>query len=64
MIDGETVRSGAADPGTEMEVLSSAAGYYYGYLDKDDMPYSRESGYFRTYEEAERAMLNSEGIRS
>ena len=37
---------------SELQVLKSAAGYYIGRTE-DGMPYSRESGYFRTYEEAE-----------
>jgi hypothetical protein len=49
-----------------MEVLKSAAGYYIGFFcysmpKNDDAefcygPYSRESGYYRRYEEAEAAM--------
>jgi hypothetical protein len=46
MFPGETVLSGAPHPGTELQVLSSGAGYYIGYLCKDGMPYSRESDYF------------------
>ena len=42
---GETVLSGAQHPGTELEVLSSGAGYYLGYRDEDGAPYSRETSY-------------------
>lgn len=35
-----------------MEVCQSAAGYYLGYMSIYHGPYSRESGYFKTYEEA------------
>jgi len=45
-IKGETVLTGAPHPGTPLTVMSSAAGYYLGYRDKDGAPYSRESGYF------------------
>lgn len=45
-------------------VMQSAAGYYIGRTCRDreeggfpfDEPYSRESGYFRSYEEAEKAL--------
>jgi hypothetical protein len=56
MLKGETVFSGAPHPGTELMVLKSAAGYYLGFLDKDDFPYSRESEYFVTGEAAKRAL--------
>ena len=42
---GETVLSGAQHPGTELEVLSSNAGFYLGYRDEDGLPYSRETMY-------------------
>jgi hypothetical protein len=44
-------------PESTNEVLRSAAGYYIG-TQCECGPYSRESGYYRTYEEAESA-LNS-----
>jgi hypothetical protein len=53
MIPGETVASGAPHPGTEIQILSTPAGYYIGYLTGDGFPYSRESGYYTTREEAE-----------
>jgi hypothetical protein len=56
MLTGETVFSGADDPGTDIKVLQSAAGYYIGYLDTDGAPYSRESNYFHTREKAELAL--------
>ena len=46
MIPGETVLSGGEHPGTQLQVLSSGAGYYLGFTDKDGLPYSRESVYF------------------
>lgn len=56
MFKGETVSTGAAHPGTPLQVLKSAAGYYIGYLDTDGCPYSRESGYFPTQEAAQAAL--------
>lgn len=41
---------------SELQVLKSAAGYYIGRTE-EGMPYSRESTYFRTYEEA-KELLN------
>lgn len=53
MHPGETVHTGAPKPaGEKLQVLSSNAGYYLGYLE-DGMPYSRETVYFRTETEAE-----------
>jgi hypothetical protein len=48
---------------TVMQILKSAAGYYIGRMFWDNTekfwePGSRESGYFTTREEAERAMLD------
>jgi hypothetical protein len=42
-LPGETVGTGADDPGTPLQVCWSAAGHYIGYLDHDGSPYSRES---------------------
>ena len=42
---GETVISGAPHPGTPLQVLFSAAGYYLGYLTQEGEPYSRETAY-------------------
>ena len=47
----ETVLTGAAHPGTELQVLESAGGYYLGFLDRDGTPYSRETDYM-TYPDA------------
>ena len=47
----ETVLTGAAHPGTELQVLQSAGGYYLGFLDRDGAPYSRETDYM-TYSDA------------
>lgn len=56
MIPGETVLSGAGHPGTRLEVLKSAAGWYLGYRDEHGLPYSRESIYFRSQQQAERLL--------
>jgi hypothetical protein len=55
MIKGETVFTGARHPGTELRILCTCA-YYLGFLDKDGFPYSRETRYFATKEEAEKAL--------
>ena len=41
--------------GTELniDIQKSAAGYYVGFFCNECGPYSRESGYYRSYEEAE-----------
>ena len=61
MLPKETVGMGASVEACEfcgqtptLGVYSSAAGYYVGYA--CCMPYSRESGYYRTYDAAELAM--------
>ena len=58
MIQGETVHSGAPLPyvGAEPEAMSSAAGWYVGYRDKDGGPYSRETNYLKSKEVAERVL--------
>lgn len=59
VMPGETVDTGAPLPyeGALPEVLSSGGGrYFIGYNDEDGFPYSRESEYYRTYEEAEEAL--------
>ena len=61
MLPGETIVSGA--PGTcpecitelHNQVLRSAAGFYIG-TRCECGPYSRESGYYRTEREAQRAL--------
>jgi len=42
---------------SELQVLKSAAGYYIGRTE-DGMPYSRESMYFKTKEEAKIKLKN------
>jgi len=37
-------------------VQHSNAGYYVGYWCEMDGPYSRESGYYKTYDKAEKAL--------
>ena len=39
-----------------IQVLSSAAGYYIGFFCPECGPYSRESGYYRSRDEAETAL--------
>jgi hypothetical protein len=39
-----------------LEVLRSAAGYYLGTLCEEGMPYSRDSGYYPTFEAAAAAL--------
>ena len=40
----------------DIEVLSSAAGYYIGFLCPNCGPYSRASGYYRSREDAQHAL--------
>lgn len=64
MFPGETVLSGAPDPGTPMRVLCSAAGWYVGYTDPLGYPYSRETQYLPSRPAAERALqLIEEALR-
>lgn len=58
-LDGETVATGAPIlPGVEgPKVMQSAAGYFIGYTIVDEKygfqePYSRESCYYQSYEDA------------
>ena len=46
-----------------LAVWKSAAGYYYGYFCPNCGPYSRESGYFATELEAEKAIKEGEVSR-
>ena len=60
MIIGETIATGAPscpDCGVDLElsVLRSGAGFYIGTM-CDCGPYSRESAYFDSHEEAEEAL--------
>jgi hypothetical protein len=61
MFPGETIASGAPSTCPECraeltnQVLRSAAGFYIGTRCKCG-PYSRESGYYRTEQEAQRAL--------
>lgn len=59
--DNQTI---CIDCGAELpiQVLSSAAGYYIGFLCPHCGPYSRESGYYRSREEAE--MILGSGLFS
>ena len=60
VMKGETVRGGAENPGTPIAILHSGGGFYFGYLETDGSPYSRESGYYRTYGEAVMAQFGDE----
>jgi len=51
MFPGETILSGALAQGTKLAVHKSAAGYYIGTMTEEG-PYSRESCYFATADEA------------
>jgi hypothetical protein len=42
--------------GLTIDIQQSAAGYYVGFFCQECGPYSRESGYYRSYEEAEKAL--------
>jgi len=64
MLFGETVLSGAPDPGTPMRVLRSPAGWFVGYLDAHGSVYSRETLYLPSPGAAERALrLIQEALR-
>jgi hypothetical protein len=39
-----------------IDIQKSAAGYYIGFFCQECGPYSRESGYYQSYEEAEKAL--------
>ena len=52
-LEGATCVCGAE---LELRVCRSAAGYYLGYWCDRCGPYSRETSYFRTYEEAEKEL--------
>ena len=51
MFPGDTILSGALAQGTKLAVHKSAAGYYIGTMTEEG-PYSRESCYFATADEA------------
>ena len=60
-LSGECVNSSKTtchECGTELsiDIQKSAAGYYVGFWCENCGPYSRESGYYRSYEEAEKAL--------
>ena len=46
MMRGETVFTGAAHPGTDLELMSGPAGYYLGFRGVDGEVYSRETPYW------------------
>jgi len=43
-----------------LKVLRSAAGYYIGFFCPQCGPYSRESGYYRTYDQALNALRSGQ----
>jgi hypothetical protein len=62
MLPGETILSGASPQCCgevlEFEVLHSFAGYYIGTSCPYCGPYSRETEYFETFEEASKALAS------
>lgn len=48
---------------SELKVMSSAAGYYIGRKDEDGMPFSRESGYYKSYTAAKSSMTSDFDVR-
>ncbi len=65
MLNGETIATGAADTCTDckielkLRVMSSGAGYYLGTCCNCG-PYSRESGYYNSREEAQQALASGD----
>ena len=49
---------------SELRVLHSNAGYYIGRIDTKLGPYSRESGYYSSYKEAETALNTNFKVRN
>lgn len=49
----------------ELKICRSAAGHYLGYFCPQCGPYSRETGYFNSHQDAERALvaLRSENLK-
>ena len=68
-LKGECVTTGAPLPyeGAMPQICESGGGFYVGYLDKDGLPYSRESDYYRSRDALEGAwimgMVNWRGKR-
>jgi hypothetical protein len=64
-VKGETVHRGGKlpYPDAKLEVCVSAAGYYLGYTDKDGLPWSRESHYFKAVGAASRALATGDWER-
>jgi hypothetical protein len=58
MFPGETILSGATTDGvSDFQVMSTPAGYYIG-TSEMGMPYSRESGYYQTPEQAQATLAD------
>jgi hypothetical protein len=64
MLRGETIQSGASDmccgKKLKLQVLHSNAGYYVGTRCPECGPYSRESGYYRNSQAAQKALDSGE----
>ena len=58
-LPGECVTTGAPLPfeGAMPQICQSPAGFYVGYTDREGMPYSRESGYYRTSQDLKDAWI-------
>lgn len=54
--DGTSLACDECETDMPLEALRSAAGYYLGFACPEHGPYSRESGYFRTYQAAADAL--------
>lgn len=52
---GETVKCSCGKE-LELQVLQSAAGYYIGHMCKRCGPFSRESGYYKSQDAAQKAL--------
>ena len=52
-----------ADEYSELKVMHSNAGYYIGREDEVGAPYSRESGYYRAFDEANTALIEEFEVR-
>ena len=55
-VNAEEVDCEACGTHLKIEILRSNAGYYIGFLCPKCGPYSRESGYYRRYSDAEFAL--------
>ena len=58
MFPKETVLSGANQPNTAPEIMTSAAGLYVGFKDETGAPFSRETHYLKDMREARLALMH------